>query len=485
MGERRDLVDFHLPDEILAVIPTDPYDQLDVARKIMSMAIASRVTRLESDSARLRQQIAERDRTVEELREKVANSDRIAEEYTAVKKYDILFIADEAKGKKGKHAYERTVMTRSAKRREIENGGRDWVGLPDGILDDIAGLLLKEDVTHYIRFRGVCASFRRATLDPVITDPCFRPRNWILISEEPHLQRPKNPLRFLNLSTGKYIRGHVPELATIGWGRTFLSAADGLLVFIDDASTALHLLDPFTGALVSLPPLQPLFAFLHNYKGHELAIVIRKYLCNVNLASSSSASTALVVVVSFVHTLACAESGDTEWTISKVCMPLIQSFQDRLYSLCKDGELLRFEPDQNQFTTLYPSLSDPTLIHPPNHPSRKEYYLVASDGEMLLACLRSKFSNTYFQVFKVDLENGKLIPKENIGECALFIQYGRRAFLVSTSTFSSIVPNSIYYNGPLGVSTMEYHLIGCAWPSSWINVSPPHPNHLNLYCRTY
>jgi hypothetical protein len=29
-------VDFHLPDEILAVIPTDPYEQLDVARKITS-----------------------------------------------------------------------------------------------------------------------------------------------------------------------------------------------------------------------------------------------------------------------------------------------------------------------------------------------------------------------------------------------------------------------------------------------------------------
>ncbi|KAJ3693530.1 hypothetical protein LUZ60_009010 [Juncus effusus] len=82
MGERRDLVDFHLPDEILAVIPTDPYDQLDVARKITSMAIASRVTRLESESTRLRQQIAERDRTVEELKEKVANLDRIAEEYS-------------------------------------------------------------------------------------------------------------------------------------------------------------------------------------------------------------------------------------------------------------------------------------------------------------------------------------------------------------------------------------------------------------------
>ncbi|KAA8532401.1 hypothetical protein F0562_032430 [Nyssa sinensis] len=39
--------DFHLLDEILSVIPIDSYDQLDLARKIMSMAIASCVSKLE------------------------------------------------------------------------------------------------------------------------------------------------------------------------------------------------------------------------------------------------------------------------------------------------------------------------------------------------------------------------------------------------------------------------------------------------------
>ncbi|KAL0407089.1 UNVERIFIED_CONTAM: hypothetical protein Slati_4022800 [Sesamum latifolium] len=45
---------FDLPDEILAVIPIDPYDQLDLARKITSMAIASRVTNLEAETGSLR-----------------------------------------------------------------------------------------------------------------------------------------------------------------------------------------------------------------------------------------------------------------------------------------------------------------------------------------------------------------------------------------------------------------------------------------------
>ncbi|KAK3033126.1 hypothetical protein RJ639_036485 [Escallonia herrerae] len=63
--------DFHLPDEILSVIPTDPYDQLDLARKITSMAIASRVSKLETEVARLRLKSHEKDRAIAELEEKM------------------------------------------------------------------------------------------------------------------------------------------------------------------------------------------------------------------------------------------------------------------------------------------------------------------------------------------------------------------------------------------------------------------------------
>ncbi|XP_026427934.1 uncharacterized protein At4g15545-like isoform X2 [Papaver somniferum] len=68
--------DFHLSDEILSVIPTDPYDQLDLARKITSMAIASRVSKLESENGRLRQKILEKDRLIFDLEEKVSQLDQ-------------------------------------------------------------------------------------------------------------------------------------------------------------------------------------------------------------------------------------------------------------------------------------------------------------------------------------------------------------------------------------------------------------------------
>lgn len=68
--------DFELAEEILAVMPTDPYDQLDLARKITSMALASRVSKLESDVARSKQKLHDKDRIIFDLEEKVLHLDR-------------------------------------------------------------------------------------------------------------------------------------------------------------------------------------------------------------------------------------------------------------------------------------------------------------------------------------------------------------------------------------------------------------------------
>uniref|UniRef100_A0A5B7AG46 At4g15545-like C-terminal domain-containing protein n=1 Tax=Davidia involucrata TaxID=16924 RepID=A0A5B7AG46_DAVIN len=72
--------DFYVPDEILSVIPTDPYEQLDLARKITSMAIASRVSKLESEMGRLRQKMHEKDRVMLELEDKVSHLEQSYQE---------------------------------------------------------------------------------------------------------------------------------------------------------------------------------------------------------------------------------------------------------------------------------------------------------------------------------------------------------------------------------------------------------------------
>lgn len=61
------LPDFDLPEEVLSALPADPFEQLDVARKITSIALASRVSGLESEVSVLRLRLSEREDLVAEL----------------------------------------------------------------------------------------------------------------------------------------------------------------------------------------------------------------------------------------------------------------------------------------------------------------------------------------------------------------------------------------------------------------------------------
>ncbi|KAF7852118.1 hypothetical protein BT93_L0514 [Corymbia citriodora subsp. variegata] len=60
---------FGLPEEVLEVLPSDPYEQLDVARKITSLAFSTRV------SSDLRAELAGKDDLIAELRSQVESLD--------------------------------------------------------------------------------------------------------------------------------------------------------------------------------------------------------------------------------------------------------------------------------------------------------------------------------------------------------------------------------------------------------------------------
>ncbi|XP_030465789.1 uncharacterized protein At4g15545-like isoform X1 [Syzygium oleosum] len=66
---------FDLPDDVLRVLPSDPFDQLDVARKITSLALSARVSELESESSALRADLAARDRLAADLRSQIESLD--------------------------------------------------------------------------------------------------------------------------------------------------------------------------------------------------------------------------------------------------------------------------------------------------------------------------------------------------------------------------------------------------------------------------
>ncbi|XP_060217765.1 uncharacterized protein At4g15545 [Lycium barbarum] len=60
-------IEFDLPEEVLEVLPSDPFEQLDVARKITSIALSTRISALESEADALRRQLSERDDIINDL----------------------------------------------------------------------------------------------------------------------------------------------------------------------------------------------------------------------------------------------------------------------------------------------------------------------------------------------------------------------------------------------------------------------------------
>lgn len=66
---------FDLPEEVLQALPSDPFEQLDVARKITSIALATRVTALESEASSLRANLADKDSLIAQLQSQVESLD--------------------------------------------------------------------------------------------------------------------------------------------------------------------------------------------------------------------------------------------------------------------------------------------------------------------------------------------------------------------------------------------------------------------------
>ncbi|XP_074307208.1 uncharacterized protein At4g15545 [Silene latifolia] len=70
-----DTNEFDLPDEVIRVLPSDPFAQLDVARKITSIALSTRVSILESELSSLRAEVNERDDVIVDLQSQIQSLD--------------------------------------------------------------------------------------------------------------------------------------------------------------------------------------------------------------------------------------------------------------------------------------------------------------------------------------------------------------------------------------------------------------------------
>ncbi|CAK9161915.1 unnamed protein product [Ilex paraguariensis] len=66
---------FDLPEDVLEILPSDPFEQLDVARKITSIALSTRVSALESEASILRRKLTEKDDIIADLHSQIDSLD--------------------------------------------------------------------------------------------------------------------------------------------------------------------------------------------------------------------------------------------------------------------------------------------------------------------------------------------------------------------------------------------------------------------------
>ncbi|KAA8527518.1 hypothetical protein F0562_034767 [Nyssa sinensis] len=66
---------FDLPEELLELLPSDPYEQLDVARKITSIALSTRISALESQTSVLRANLNDKDALITDLQAQIESLD--------------------------------------------------------------------------------------------------------------------------------------------------------------------------------------------------------------------------------------------------------------------------------------------------------------------------------------------------------------------------------------------------------------------------
>jgi hypothetical protein len=62
--------DFELPEELLGILPTDPYEKLELARRITSIVVGSWVSKLEAEASKFNIKITEKDRRIYQMEEK-------------------------------------------------------------------------------------------------------------------------------------------------------------------------------------------------------------------------------------------------------------------------------------------------------------------------------------------------------------------------------------------------------------------------------
>ncbi|XP_020161350.1 uncharacterized protein [Aegilops tauschii subsp. strangulata] len=340
---------------------------------------------------------------------------------------------------------------------------RDWAGLGDGPAGLIAELALASDVADYIRFRTVCQPWRRCSPDPRASglDVRFLPRQWIMLDKAPAAAGPRRH-RFLNLSTGECIRMDLPQLAQ----HTLLTLTpEGLLLLLAEPTLVVRLLNPLTHQLINLPPMTALLS-PEDHRAWHLGFEIGMKGCfrvsSVGLVADAST---VSVAVSFYSpmVLAVAKPGDESWTVvdkNYICSTL--SFGGRVYSVpCGVVMVLKMGSEGQQPPRLETVVDWSELFH--FCPMAHSLHLVDNGGDLLMVHRALRFKDDEFHreynVYRVDLEAGVLVPTKSFNGRAVFMGMSRAISVSADAAFPSLTADTIYQGRDWDGRAHEYSIV--------------------------
>ncbi|XP_039815341.1 uncharacterized protein LOC120678271 [Panicum virgatum] len=334
-----------------------------------------------------------------------------------------------------------------------------WATLDRDLVELIGARVLAGDLQDYVRFRTVCPHWSASTVRPQgrgILDRRFYPRRWMLLPEG-HGLYPGHPnlrgfVRFFNLSTGAFVRVHLPLLAD----HVVLDSVDGLLLLHSDRDTAIRVLHPFTGDVAELPPLASLLPQIESNNYGELHKRSKLTRVCTSITVGSTGAITVMLVLDLLHRVAHSTTGDRRRTLSAWNLkPLIKpvSFQGKLYALqpiVRTRKVYIYKinppcPDANEGQSHLPL---PEKIA--ECPLEKIIYMlnfVECGSELLLVAYADASHSRLVVCRFADLVRGKIEPVTSIGDNALFID--ERCLCVSvspnrgSSSLASIPRNSI------------------------------------------
>ncbi|CAN6219328.1 unnamed protein product [Urochloa humidicola] len=310
----------------------------------------------------------------------------------------------------------------------------EWANLGDGPAGRIAELALASDVADYVCFRITCRPWWRCSPDPRASglDSCFLPREWIMLDKA--LGGPRCR-RFLNISAGQCIRMDIPELDD-HW--LLALTPEGLLLLLHEATLVVRLLNPLTHQVTDFPRLTTLL----QAGGYESALDFEVY--SAGLVADASA---VAVCFSCSMVLAVAKPGDKSWTVvvNDEYLNSTLPFAVRFYCATSRSVMVLSITSDHQ----PPRLVQVADLSKSFYFSRKAHslHLVDNGGELMLVhrtlCLLDGDYKRRYDVYKVDLEAGHLIPVKSLNGRAVFMGM-TRTISVSPGVFPSITADIIY-----------------------------------------